>query len=104
MLICLSDWLLDSIPHFLNSYWLLAAVSLYLLSPLPAPFHVHARDQQARPRLETVWSLSEIDNNWRWSFNWHLFSQFLEEDAGWKWIFIPRATPRKRLRQKESPC
>lgn len=39
-----------------------------LLSPLPAPFGVHAQGKQARNRLETVWSLSEIDKNWRWSF------------------------------------
>lgn len=32
-----------------------------MLSPLPAPFGVHAQDEQARNRLETVWSVSEID-------------------------------------------
>lgn len=32
-----------------------------LLSPLPAPFGVHAQDKQARNRSETVWSVSEID-------------------------------------------
>lgn len=37
------------------------AVTLDLLSPLPAPFGVHAQDKQARNRWETVWSLSEID-------------------------------------------
>lgn len=37
------------------------AVALGLLSPLPAPFGVHAHEDQARNRLETVWSLSEID-------------------------------------------
>lgn len=46
-----------------GSSFLLAvrAVTLDLLSPLPAPFVVNAQDQQARTRLETVWSLSEID-------------------------------------------
>lgn len=32
-----------------------------LLSPLLAPFGVHAQRKQARNRLETVWSLSEFD-------------------------------------------
>lgn len=31
------------------------------VSLLPAPFGVHAQDEQARNRLETVWSVSEID-------------------------------------------
>lgn len=39
----------------------LRTVTLDMLSPLPAPFSVHAQDEQARNRLETVWSVSEID-------------------------------------------
>lgn len=59
------DWMLDS-AHL--SPLDARAVILNLLLPLPAPFGVHAQDKQARNRLETVWSLSEIDKIGRWSF------------------------------------
>lgn len=69
------------------------AVTLDLLSPLPAPFGVHAQDKQARNRLETVWSLSEIDKIGDGVL--HLFAH-LQEAVCWKWDFSfcsPPQTP-----------
>lgn len=64
------------------------AVTPDLLSPLPAPFGVHAQDKQARNRLETVWSVSEIDKKKK--FGDGVFTSLLhirKETAWWKWGF-----------------
>lgn len=66
------------------------AVTLDLLSPLPAPFGVHAQDKQARTRLQTVWSLSEIDKIGDGVL--HLYVH-LQKAASWKWDFLVCSPP-----------
>ena len=87
--------------HLLEPHWPPALSLLDLLSPLPAPFDVHAQDKQARNRLETVWSLSEIDKIGDGVF--YISLHIYERAAWWKWDFFVCSflpPPQRRLRPR----
>lgn len=79
--------------QLLEPHWPPAPSLLDLLSPLPAPFGVHAQDKQARNRLETVWSLSEIDKIGDGVF--YISLHIYERAACWNWdffVFLPSSS------------
>lgn len=71
------------------------------LSPLPAPFGVHAQQHRARNRLETVWSLSEIDKIGNGVL--HRFARFRGSRVfGKRNIFSPPPTPSPTTRHAQT--